>query len=83
MRKYNEKSNVIGNVLRKIREDAGLSQSQLCKKLELLGIVLNKEDLSKIENEKKIVKDFEVWGIARVLNISLDKLFDAIENDVA
>lgn len=83
MRKYNEKANVIGNILRAERVNKNCSQTQLCKKLELLGIVMTKEDLSKIETNKKIVKDFEVWGIAKVLQISLDKLFAEIEKEVA
>lgn len=83
MRKYNDKSNVIGNILRETRLNKNCSQTQLCRKLELLGIVMTKEDLSKIETNKKIVKDFEVWGIAKALQISLDKLFAEIEKEVA
>ena len=83
MRKYNDKSNVIGKILRKLREENKCSQTQLCKKLELLGIVMTKEDLSKIEKNKKIVKDFEVWGIARALHVSLDSLFLELEKEIA
>ncbi len=83
MRKYNDKSNVIGHALRQLRNNKNYSQTQLCKKLELLGIVMTKEDLSKIETNKKIVKDFEVWGISRALSISLDTLFDEIDKDLA
>ena len=81
MRKYNDKSNVIGSIIKKVRENNNCSQTQLCKKLELRGIVMTKEDLSKIERNKKIVKDFEVWGIARALNISLDTLFNELDKD--
>lgn len=83
MRKYNDKANVIGGILRKVRVNKNCSQTQLCKKLELLGIVMTKEDLSKIESNKKIVKDFEVWGIAKALQISLDNLFSEIEQEIA
>lgn len=82
MRKYNEKSNVVGKILKEVRLNKHCSQTQLCKKLELLGIVMTKEDLSKIESNKKIVKDFEVWGIARALQISLDNLFVEIEKEI-
>lgn len=81
MRKYNNKSNVISKILKKSRLDQNLSQSALCRKLELLGIVMTKEDLSKIEKNNKIVKDFEVWGISRALSISLDELFDEINKE--
>ena len=78
MRKYNNKSNVIAKILKKTRTNQKLSQTALCRKLELLGIVMTKEDLSKIEKNNKIVKDFEVWGIARALSLSLDDLFDEL-----
>lgn len=81
MRKYNNKSNVIAKILKKTRTNQKLSQTALCRKLELLGIVMTKEDLSKIEKNNKIVKDFEVWGIARALSLSLDDLFDELNKE--
>lgn len=74
MRKYNDKSNVISNKLKKLRKEKSISQTQLCHKLELYGIIMTKEDLSKIEHANKIVKDFELWGIAKALSVSLDEL---------
>ena len=61
MRKYNDKSNVIGKIIKKNKKNNKCSKTKLCRKLELLGIIMTKEDLSKIEANKKIVKDFEVF----------------------
>ena len=33
-----------------------------------------------IENNKRTVKDYEVWGFMKVLNITFDDLFAGIEN---
>lgn len=81
MRKYNDKSNVIANKLKKIRQEKKISQTKLCNKLELYGIVMTKEDLSKIEHGNKIVKDFELWGISRALSISLDDLLEDLNKE--
>lgn len=81
MRKYNDKSNVIANKLKKIRQEKKISQTKLCNKLEVYGIVMTKEDLSKIEHGNKIVKDFELWGISRALSISLDDLLEDLNKE--
>lgn len=82
MRKYDGKSNVIGNTLRKIRQKNNYSQTDLCRRLELIGITIAKEDLSKIENNNKTVKDFEVWALAKALDISLEELFEELNKEV-
>ena len=32
-----------------------------------------------IENNKRTVKDYEVWGLMKILNISYNDLFEGIE----
>ena len=48
--------------------------------LNLLGINMHKNDIYMIENNKRSVKDYEVWGFMKILNISYDDLFDGIES---
>ena len=68
--------NLIGNKLKSYRETRRVSQEQLCNKLSLLGITLYKNDIYRIENNKRTVKDFELWGIAKVLDLNINDLFD-------
>ena len=72
---FNNKINISGNKLKKYRLQRNLSQEQLCSKLSLLGITLYKNDIYRIENNKRTVKDFELWGITQVLNIKCEDLF--------
>ena len=72
---FNNKINISGNKLKKYRLQMNLSQEQLCSKLSLIGITLYKNDIYRIENNKRAVKDFELWGIAQVLNIKCEELF--------
>lgn len=68
--------NLIGSHLKAFKETKKISQEQLCNKLSLLGITLYKNDIYRIENNKRTVKDFELWGIAKVLNLSINDLFN-------
>ena len=57
-----------------------LSQANLTMELNLLGINIHKNDIYMIENNKRSVKDYEVWGFMKILNITYDDLFAGIEN---
>ena len=80
VRKLNNNLNVIGGNLRKCRKERHLSQADLTMELNLLGINLHKNDIYMIENNKRTVKDYEIWGFTKVLNITFDDLFAGIEN---
>ena len=64
--RFNDNVNIVGNNLKKYRLEKNLSQEQLCNKLSLIGITLYKNDIYRIENNKRTVKDFELWGITQV-----------------
>ena len=74
--KYNDKVNIVGNKLKQYRNELNLSQEQLCNQLALLGITLYKNDIYRIENNKRTLKDFELWGIAKILKIKCEDLFE-------
>lgn len=80
VRKLNNNLNVISENLRNIRKQKHLSQADVTKELNLLGINLHKNDVYMIENNKRTVKDYEVWGFMKVLDISYDELFVGIED---
>lgn len=70
--------NVIGKVLKKYRIEKNLSYEKLSAKLELMGISIHKQSLYDIENNKRTVKDYELFGIAYVLGVDIDELFEDI-----
>ena len=79
VRKLNNNLNVIGENLRKYRKEKHLSQANLTAELNLLGINLHKNDIYMIENNKRSVKDYEVCGFIKILNITYDDLFAGME----
>lgn len=72
--KYEGKLNVIGSVIRKYREKANLSQADLSAKLILLGIDVPKNSVQRLECGDRVIKDYELGGIAKILNVSPDLL---------
>ena len=72
--KYEGKLNVIGPVIRKYREEANLSQADISAKLTLLGIDVPKNSVQRLECGDRIIKDYELAGIAKILGVSTDTL---------
>ena len=71
-----EKLNMIGSRVKEARTKAGLSQKQLSEKMELLGVYTCRGSISRIENGQRAITDIEIDAISKVLNVSLDYLFD-------
>lgn len=63
------KRNLCGDRIREARQRQRLSQSDLCRKLQLIGIGMNRDCISKIENRERFLADFEVLAMAEVLEI--------------
>ena len=78
-RRIDGELNVISENLRKYRKQKKLSQAGLVRELNLLGIPIHKNDISKIENKERVVRDYEVWGFIKTLNLNIDELFYNIE----
>ncbi len=71
-----DKMNMIGENVKKIRKQKKMSQQMLSNKLELLGIYVCRGSVSRIEDFSRTVTDIELYGIAKVLNVSINHLFE-------
>lgn len=80
MKRFNDNRNVIGDFIKTYREKKHYSKMELSRKLELLGIELDRFELYKIETNKKSVKDFELIALCIVLDIDFEDLKKLIEN---
>ena len=67
---YNGHKNVIYKQLRQYRKLRGLTQDQLVAKLQTMGVNIDQQMLSKIENDARIVTDYELACLCRVLNVT-------------
>ena len=77
---YNGLNNVAGNKLKELRKAAKFSQQDVAEKLQLLGIDLTSKEISKIETNKRLVRDFELFAFANIFNVSAD-VFNRIDEE--
>ncbi len=80
-KKLNGKANIIGKNIQKNRLQCDLSLRQLSDKLSLYGITLYHSDIFDIENYNRLVKDFELKAICKVLKITYEQVFKDTDKD--
>ena len=78
--KFDGKMNVIGSKLREYRMKKNLSYEMMSTKLELMGISIHRQSLYDIENNKRTVKDYELFGLAYILEIDVNDLLKDIRD---
>ena len=79
MRKYEGKSNVSGEFIERILRKKNMTKEDLCRKLQLNGINIDRWHLYKIINGKVILKDFELIIILNILDVDFNNLKDLIK----
>ena len=68
--------NMVGGQVRKLRIERGLSQQMLSNKLETLAIYICRGSISRIEDRQRTVTDIELYGLAEILGVSIENLFE-------
>ena len=71
--KWNNYRNISGNKLKELRKKSKMSQQDLAKKLQLEGIDLTSKEISKIETNKRLVQDFELFAFAKIFKVTSDE----------
>lgn len=66
---YHGKRNICGDRIREARQKRRLSQSDLCKLLQLQGVMVERDTISRMESGSRFVADFEAVVIAEVLEV--------------
>lgn len=74
LKRYNNKKNISGTLIKKAREDRGMIKVKLSQLLDTYGIYINTDELLRIEKNQVLVKDFELVAIASILDIDLNNL---------
>lgn len=67
--------NMVGDRVRELRLARKMSQQMLSNKLEMLAIYICRGSVSRIEEKRRTVTDIELYGLAKVLNVSVADLF--------
>ena len=68
--------NLIGDRLRVLRKKHHLSQQQLSERLETQADYICRGSISRIEDKSRTVTDIELMGLAKVLGVKIQDLFE-------
>lgn len=71
-----EHMNMVGNNIKKFRKLKKMSQQELANKLELMAIYVCRGSISRIEDKSRTVTDIELYGIAKVLDVEINELYE-------
>ena len=73
--------NLVGPRLKALRERDHLSQRDLAHQLQLIGMDMDKNVITRIETNKRYVTDLELRAIAKIFKVSYEYLIDGTEKD--
>lgn len=76
---YYDNKNIISEKLKTLREQKGLSQSNLAAKLQIMNINIDQQMISKIEKNKRQVTDYELACICKCLSVTPNDLLNFSE----
>lgn len=68
--------NMVGGRVKELRVKKGLSQQALSNKLETLAIYVCRGSISRIEDRQRTVTDIELYGLAKILGVPIENLFE-------
>lgn len=71
---FHGRKNLCGDRIREARQRQRLSQTDLCRKLHLKGVMVERDTISRMENGDRFVADFEAVMIAEVLDVPVEWL---------
>lgn len=72
----NNNENTIGKNIREARQKAGIGQTELVGRLQLLDVKMTRETLVKIERGVQHIQLEQLKGIKEVLGVSYEELLD-------
>lgn len=70
------KCNMVGKNIEQLRKKAGIKQKDFISKMQILGCDINPSSYSKLEGQIRIATDKEVFVAAKILNVSVNSLFE-------
>jgi len=73
--------NMIKNQLIELRRKHNYSQRDLARKLQLIGIDMDKNVITRLETGKRYVTDIELKALSEIFRVSYDYLIDGKEKE--
>ena len=71
---YEGKKNICGERVRSARKALALSQEELAARLQVKGVNIERDSISRIEIGTRFVSDFELMMLSEILGVSANHL---------
>jgi len=71
---FDGEKNISGDRIHQARTAMRLSQANLAARMQIKGVTIEREAISKIETGDRFVTDYELMVFAKVLNVSMEWL---------
>ena len=73
---YHGKKNVSGDRIREARLKRRLTQEDLAAKLQIEGVIMERDSVSRIEIGTRFVTDYELMVLSQILDVSVQWLLE-------
>ena len=77
---YKGRKNLCGNLVKEARARLKINQADLAARLQVAGITMERDSVSRIEIGTRFVTDYELVVLAKVLGVSMEWLAEQEEN---
>ena len=68
--------NMVGKNIERLRKKKDIKQKDLISKMQIMGCDINPTSYSKLEGQIRSATDKEIFVIAKILDVTVDSLFD-------
>ena len=76
-----QKEKSIGSIIKSIREEKELSQTEVVQMLSHMNLNMSRETLSKIETDNRSISAYELNAICKALDTDISSFFDEEETE--
>ena len=78
---FNGKKNICGESVHEARRKQHLTQNDLAAKLQINGIIIERDSISRIEIGTRFVADYELRELSKILKVTVGWLLGIEENN--
>ena len=73
------KANMVGKNIEQLRKERGMKQKDFIAKMQVMGCDINPTSYSKLEGQVRSATDKEIYVISKILNVTMEELFNIDE----
>ena len=67
---FDGKKNICGKRVKEARKKLGVSQDDLAARLQVSGVIIERNSISRIESGARFVADYELLALSNILKVS-------------